>query len=72
MRYTVYVWVGSDSVGAEVVKEVSAGSVDAAIENVMSAHNLPYAVYVWVVPTDGRRQCVDRYGVWCSSAQVNT
>jgi hypothetical protein len=69
--YTVYMWLEETSPGAEVVMEVSASSVDAAVEKVMVEQNVSYAFYVWVVPADEASVCEERFGVQLSpSAQV--
>ena len=70
-KFTVYVWVASDSVEADIVEEVLASSVGVAIEDVMRDHDLPYADYVWVVPADGHEECVSRYAVRCYPVQVS-
>jgi hypothetical protein len=65
--YTVYVWLASTSVGAEVVVEVSASSVNAAVEKVLIERNIPFASYVWVVPADELEDCAERFEVELSA-----
>ncbi len=65
--YTVYVWLASTSVEAEVVGVVSASSVDSALEKVMVEYNVSYAFYAWVVSVDEEWADEERFDVQLSS-----
>jgi hypothetical protein len=69
MRYRVYLWKSITSQAPEVVQEVQEAFAEAALHQVMRAHHVPYASYVWVVPEDDGLPCVDRYRVHCPLAR---
>jgi hypothetical protein len=69
--FAVYVWKEVGLVEADVVVQVSAVSVDGAIERVMKENHLSFASYVWVVPEDEQEACGERFSVQCS-VQVGT
>jgi hypothetical protein len=69
MRYRVYLWKSITSQVPEVVQEVQEASAEAALQQVMRAHHVPYASYAWVVPEDDDLPCVDGYRVRCPTAR---
>ena len=71
MRYRVYLWKSITSQEPEVVQEVQATGAEAALQQVMHAHRVPYASYAWVVPEDDDLPCVDWYRVRCPTARLD-
>jgi len=69
MRFRVYLWKSLASQEPEVVEQVQAADAEAALQQVMRAHHVPYVYYAWVVPEDESLSCVDRHHVRCLSAR---
>ena len=69
MRFRVYLWKSLASQEPEVVEQVQAADAEAALQQVMRVHHVPYVYYAWVNPEDESLSCVDRYRVRCSSAR---
>ena len=69
MRFRVYLWKSLASQEPEVVQKVQAADAEAALQQVMRAHHVPYVSYAWIVPEDESLACVDRYRVRCESAR---
>ena len=68
MRFRVYLWKSLASQEPEVVQKVQAADAEAALQQVMRAHHVPYVSYAWIVPEDESLACVDRYRVRCPGA----
>ncbi len=62
-RYRVYVWKGARDKAASIVEDITAQSIDNAINAVLLTHHLLKASYVWLICHDDDRVDVHRYNV---------
>ena len=62
-RYRVYVWKSARDKAASIVEDVTAQSVDNAINAVLFTHHLLKASYVWLICHDDEDVDVHRYNV---------
>ena len=62
-RYRVYVWKSRSAKAASIVEDITAQSIDNAINAVLLTHRLLKASYVWLICHDDDRIDVHRYNV---------
>lgn len=62
-RYRVYVWKSRAAKAASIVEDITAQSIDNAINAVLFTHNITKASYVWLICHDDERIDVHRYDV---------
>ncbi len=62
-RYRVYVWTSRAAKAASIVEDITAQSIDNAINAVLFLHNLKKVSYVWLICHDDERIDVHRYNV---------
>lgn len=62
-RYRVYVWKSGRDKGASIVEDITANSLDNAINAVLFTHGLVKAAYVWLLCHDDDQIDVHRYNV---------
>lgn len=52
MLYDVFLWLLASSEAAEVYAQIEMPNAEAAVQETMAAHGLPWVCYAWVVPQD--------------------